>query len=116
MRRQRPVDRRRVGAGFTLMELLLVIGIMAALVGLALPYYQDYVGQSKNSIMRANLHALRKTLMEYRADKGEYPPTLEILQPQYFLKIPEDPEDKAPASWGYVRTEPGTYTLAVKYQ
>jgi len=35
------------GSGFTLLELLVVVGILAALVALALPFYQDYVNQSK---------------------------------------------------------------------
>ncbi|MEW6712454.1 MAG: prepilin-type N-terminal cleavage/methylation domain-containing protein, partial [Candidatus Riflebacteria bacterium] len=56
--------------GFSLLELLLVIGIIAALVGLALPYYQDYVGQSKNSVMRANLQVFKRALMDYKSDKG----------------------------------------------
>ena len=89
--------------GFTLLELLLVIGIIAALVGLAVPYYQDYVGQSKNSIMQANLHLLKKTLMEFKADTGGFPPTDELktkLVPRYLMALPEDPEAGALADWG----------------
>ena len=56
--------------GFSLLELLLVIGIIAALVGLAMPYYQDYVGESKNAVMRANLQVFKRALMDYKADKG----------------------------------------------
>ena len=101
--------------GFTLLELLMVIGIIAALVGLAVPYYQDYVGQSKNSIMRANLHILKKTLMEYRSDKNKYPGTLQEMVPQYFMEVPADPEDGAPANWGYVRDAVDSYHLDSKY-
>lgn len=102
--------------GFSLLELLLVIGVMAALVGLAMPYYQDYVGQSKNSIMRANLHILRKTLMDYKADVGEFPPTLQTLVPKYLMAVPEDPESSAIQNWGYTRAvDKLSYTLASKY-
>lgn len=110
--------------GFSLLELLIVVGIIAALVGLAMPYYQDYVGQSKNSIMRANLHLLKKTLMEYKADKGVYPKFLdnpefqeESLVPKYLMEVPEDPEDDAVYNWGYERVEldPASYTLHKKY-
>lgn len=106
---------------FTLLELLLVIGIIAALSGLAIPYYQDYIGQSKNSVMRSNLHALRKTLMEYKADKGQYPATADIkteLVPKYMMDFPEDPEDDAVATWGYKfpgTLDPAMYDLASKY-
>ncbi|GAB4272794.1 MAG: hypothetical protein Kow0029_11860 [Candidatus Rifleibacteriota bacterium] len=105
---------------FTLLELILVIGIIAALVGLAVPYYQDYIGQSKNSIMRSNLHLLKKSLMEYKADKGTYPNTADIkteLEP-YLMEFPVDPEDNAPATWGYRFpgvSDPTMYDLDAKY-
>jgi general secretion pathway protein G len=102
--------------GFSLLELLIVVGIIAALVGLAMPYYQDYVGQSKNSIMRGNLHLLKKTLMEYKADKGEFPAALTDLVPKYLMELPVDPEDNAVTDWGYTRSgDKQSYTLNSKY-
>ncbi|MFZ5950710.1 MAG: type II secretion system protein [Candidatus Rifleibacteriota bacterium] len=106
--------------GFSLLELLLVIGIIAALVGLALPYYQDYVGQSKNSVMRSNLQVFKRALMDYKADKGVYPDQTLLsveLVPKYLMEFPMDPEDNSVASWGY--TFPGgnaQYDLATKYK
>ena len=51
--------------GFTLLELLVVVGILAALVALALPYYQDYVNQSKLTAAAADLNTFRKALAMY---------------------------------------------------
>lgn len=108
--------------GFTLLELLLVIGIIAALVGLAVPYYQDYVNQSKNSIMRANLHLVKKSLLEYKSDVGTYPAYLDhlwlgtVVKQKYLMEIPVDPETDAVASWGYAPLLGGaSYSLALKY-
>jgi prepilin-type N-terminal cleavage/methylation domain-containing protein len=49
-------------SGFTLLELLVVVGILAALVALALPFYQDYVNQSKLTAAEADLQTFKKAL------------------------------------------------------
>ena len=108
--------------GFSLLELLLVIGIIAALAGLAVPYYQDYVGQSKDSVMRANLHSLKKVLMEYKADTGSYPAMLNHLvspppppeppRRQYLFELPADPAHPEIPNWGYSQVNNGaSFTL-----
>lgn len=97
-------------SGFSLVELLIVVGVMAALVGLAMPFYTDYVAQSEVAVMKTNLKALRKALMEYRTDKGRYPYTAEVgilatttLGKGYLLDFPKDPmkEHQSVATWGY---------------
>ncbi len=93
-------------SGFSLIELVIVVGIIAALVGIALPYYGDYVNESKHAVMRANLNTFEKALMDYRADKGYYPSAADINtlvsgMPQYLAEFPVDPTSGAPASWGY---------------
>ena len=52
-------------SGFTLLELLVVVGILAALVALALPFYQDYVNQSKLTAAEADLQTFKKALAMY---------------------------------------------------
>lgn len=52
-------------AGFTLLELLVVVGILAALVALALPFYQDYINQSKLVAAQADLQTFQKALALY---------------------------------------------------
>ncbi|MBI3038278.1 prepilin-type N-terminal cleavage/methylation domain-containing protein [bacterium] len=111
--------------GFTLLEILIVVGILVTLAALAIPYYQDYLSESKNSTMRTNLHTLRKTLMEYHADLGTYPASLTyLITPEtstkraYLLNVPTDPEPDAPADWGftpYTVNGSSSYFLAPKY-
>ena len=55
---------RNLREGFTLLELLVVVGILAALVALALPYYQDYVNQAKLTAAAADLTTFKKALMQ----------------------------------------------------
>lgn len=110
--------RRTIGdsTGFTIVELCLVVGVLALLVAMAMPYYQDHLTQSKHAVMRANLHLLKKSLMEYKSDRGYYPEHLTDLAPQYLLEIPIDPEPDAPPNWGYQRPAPDLYQLSGKYQ
>lgn len=62
-------------AGFTLLELLVVIVIIGLLAGLVAPRYFDQVGKSNTKIAKAQINSLEKALDQYRLDVGSYPTT-----------------------------------------
>ncbi|MYM25916.1 type II secretion system major pseudopilin GspG [Duganella sp. FT135W] len=69
----------RKAAGFTLLELLVVIviiGLLAAYVG---PKYFAQLGKSEVTIAKAQIEAFEKALDTYRLDVGRYPSTEEGL-------------------------------------
>lgn len=61
--------------GFTLLELLVVVAIIALLVGYVAPRYFSQVGKSEVSLARAQIDSLEKALDQYRLDTGHYPST-----------------------------------------
>jgi general secretion pathway protein G len=62
-------------AGFTLLELLVVVLILGLLAGLVAPRYFGQVGKSEVNVAKAQLDALEKALDQYRLDTGHYPST-----------------------------------------
>lgn len=62
-------------AGFTLLELLVVMVILGLLVGYVAPKYFAQVGKSEVKTARAQIEALEKALDMYRLDTGHYPTT-----------------------------------------
>ncbi len=62
-------------AGFTLLELLVVIVIIGLLVGLVGPRYFDQLGKSNTKVARAQIDMFGKALDQYRLDVGSYPTT-----------------------------------------
>ncbi len=64
--------------GFTLIELLIVIAIMAILAGVAVPYYNDYIVESRRSILQNNLATIRKAINQFRADNKRGPAMVNI--------------------------------------
>lgn len=66
-------------AGFTLLELLVVIvilGLLAAYVG---PRYFAQIGKSETAIARTQIEAFEKALDQFRIDMGRFPTTEEGL-------------------------------------
>ena len=62
-------------AGFTLMELLVVVAILVVLVGVATPMYLSYLDQSKRKVARADAIRLATELKNFAiSHDGEYPP------------------------------------------
>jgi general secretion pathway protein G len=60
-------------AGFTLLELLVVVVIIGLLAGFVAPRYFGQVGKSEVNVAKAQLDALEKALDQYRLDTGQYP-------------------------------------------
>ena len=62
-------------AGFTLLELLVVIVIIGLLAGYVAPRYFAQVGKSEIKVAQAQIEGLGKALDQYRLDTGHYPST-----------------------------------------
>jgi general secretion pathway protein G len=92
--------------GFTLLELITVISIIAILTAIALPNYKTAIIQSKEAVLREDLFQFRDRIDQYYADKGRYPESLETLTEQgYLRRIPVDPMT-GNADWEVVPAEP----------
>ncbi|MBC3873834.1 type II secretion system major pseudopilin GspG [Undibacterium flavidum] len=66
--------------GFTLLELLVVVAIIAMLAGYVGPKYFAQLGRSEISVAKAQIDAFDKALDQYRLDVGRYPSTEQGLQ------------------------------------
>lgn len=71
-------NRRQIG--FTLLELLVVLGIIAMLAGIVGPQVMKHMGESKTKAAKVQIEDLAATLDMYKLDVGTYPTTDQGLQ------------------------------------
>jgi general secretion pathway protein G len=91
MERGTETGRRR---GFTLLELMIVLTLIAVLVGIAVPIYKTLILRSRESTLKVNLHTLREVIDQYTADKKKAPQSLQdLVDAGYFRRdgLPLDP-------------------------
>ncbi len=92
--------RRGRGAGFTLIELIVVMAILATLLTLAIPRYFVSVDRSKEAVLKQNLSTMREALDQFHSDLGKYPDTLdELVAKRYLRKPPFDPITESATTW-----------------
>ncbi|MCK9224401.1 MAG: type II secretion system GspH family protein [Candidatus Muirbacterium halophilum] len=88
--------------GFTLIELVVIMGIIIILTGAATLYLPNLVGNAEGRALEANLNNIRKVIDDYYKDFGKYPANLKVLTQEnaggyiYLRKIPVDPTTKNP--------------------
>ena len=85
-----PCSRRQ--AGFTLLELMIVITIIIILAAIALPQYQKTILHTREAVLRDNLFKMRSLLDQYAADKGKLPQSIDdLITDRYMRDLPLDP-------------------------
>lgn len=91
---------RNAQNGFTLIELVVVMAIIATLLTIAVPRYFSSVEKSREAVLRQNLALTREALDKYYGDNGKYPDTLEDLTRRRYLRsLPMDPITGFATTW-----------------
>lgn len=87
-------------AGFTFIELVMVMAMIALLVSIALPRYFEGQIRAKEAVLLDDLSTMRTALEHYYEDNGSYPASLDDLVQQRYLRfIPEDPITEKVDTW-----------------
>jgi len=89
---------------FTLVELLLVVGILAALFGIGIPVYLNQLTRAKNTKAISYVYAMSQQIEEFYISNGDYPADLAIIgrakttdpwgNPYEYLKIETNEKGK----------------------
>lgn len=94
---RRAVERE---GGFTLVELMVVMMVIAILTAIAVPAYTTYIRNAKEAALREDLHEMRSAIDSYTVDKQKAPQSLDdLVQAGYLRDIPKDPFTQRTDTW-----------------
>jgi general secretion pathway protein G len=94
------MQQRRQVRGFTLIELMVTLGVLSIALSMAMPIYRSAIARTKEAALRQQLSTLRQLIDEYTVDKQKAPQALEDLVSGGYLKeLPTDPFTGNNTSW-----------------
>jgi general secretion pathway protein G len=97
--------RTRRSAGFTLLEMMIVMIVIGILMSIALPIYTTSLLKSREAVLRQDLFTLRSLISQYTLDKQKAPQSLDdLIQGGYLKVIPKDPMTNEP-NWEVVQED-----------
>lgn len=109
-------DKKKTGArpyklsekGFTLIELMIVMTIIAILLTISQPMYRESTIKAKEAVLMEDLFALRDVIDQFYLDKSRYPDSLEELTDGgYIRSLPKDPFTRKADTWQFVSPPEG---------
>lgn len=87
-------------SGFTLIELMVVLAVIATLLAIAVPRYFASLEKSREAVLHQDLALLRETLDKYYGDRGKYPDAIDdLVNSKYLRSVPVDPITDSNATW-----------------
>ena len=87
-------------SGFTLVELMVVLTVIALLLSVVVPDYMGRLKRAEEAVLQENLAVMRDALDKHYADAGKYPSQLEeLVSKRYLRSIPKDPFTQSASSW-----------------
>lgn len=93
-------------AGFTLIELMVVLAVIALLLSIVAPHYAGRITRAEEAVLQENLVLVRDALDKHYADAGRYPDSLDdLVAKRYLRSIPSDPLTRSSATWIVVPPE-----------
>jgi general secretion pathway protein G len=93
--------------GFTLIEMIVAMAILALLVTIAVPRYFGSLERSKDAVLLENLKVTRDVIDKFYGDNGRYPDSLgELVEKHYLRSLPVDPITESNRTWTVVAPEP----------
>jgi general secretion pathway protein G len=94
------VTPRKHEAGFTLVELMIVMAIIGVLAMVAVPKYITAIKHAKEAVLKEDLHTLRAAIDSYTMDKQKAPQSLDdLIQDGYLKIVPTDPMTNSNTTW-----------------
>jgi len=93
-------SRHKQDAGFTLIELMIVMAIIGVLAMVAVPSYISAIKHAREAVLKEDLHTLRAAIDSYTMDKQKAPQSLDdLIQDGYLKAVPDDPMTKSSTTW-----------------
>jgi len=100
-------DKHKLKAGFTLIELVISLSILAIILSFAEPIYRGSVIKAKEAALKKDIFVIRDSIDQYYADNDCYPASLEdLVEKKYIRSIPEDPFTKSKDTWVTISSVP----------
>ena len=88
------------GAGFTIIELLIVMTLIIILAAIGMTQYRNTVTRAEEAALKENLFRMRDAMDQFYADKNKWPADLaELVSEGYIREVPTDPFTNSKDTW-----------------
>ncbi len=93
-------------AGYSLIELMIVLSIVGILASIAVPSYQRHLIKAREAVLAEDLYQIRQAIDQFFADNMRYPDNLEeLISAKYLRGLPKDPFTRSDQTWKVIAPE-----------